>query len=65
MKSRVEVAAFINAQLDGAIEREGEAKHFHHYGRFELRALMDLIYGGEPKSDDEKIKGNKWSVPKS
>jgi hypothetical protein len=28
----------------------------HHYGRQELRELMDFIYKGEPVNDDERIK---------
>ena len=60
MKSRAEVAAFINAQLDGTLEKEGQPYSGIHYGRRDFRFLMDFIYGGEPQSDSEKINGGAW-----
>ena len=60
MKQRSGVAAFINAQIAGYSPEEGSDKAHHHYGREELRALLDYIYQSEPQSDDEKINGGPW-----
>lgn len=53
MKPRTEAVKFIKAQLDGTapdIPYSG-----WHYGKCELRQLMDFIYGGHPASDEECI----------
>lgn len=60
MKTRAEVAAFINDQLSRDIPEKGSTKTHHHYGREELRVLLDYIYQSEPQSDDEKINGGSW-----
>lgn len=52
MKTRKEAVALINKQFD---EEKLKESGCWHYGRVELRALLDLIYEGEPTSDDEKI----------
>lgn len=68
MRSREEVAAFINNLLHG----EGDTvaipdkslrnrdpgdgtKGPHHYGICEFRHLMDFLYGGPPASKSEEI----------
>lgn len=54
MKTRNEVAEFINKQLDcDEISDEAwEAKnHCVHYGRYELIELMDFIFEGKPALD--------------
>lgn len=68
IKSRKEAVEIIKVQLGGggriSNEDSGEwvtafthrAKpHCNSYGVQELRELMDLIYGGEPASHEEKI----------
>ncbi len=57
MKTREEVARFVEQQFDA---RSGyscklEKGYCHHYGRQEVRELMDFIYGGEPASGDQKV----------
>ena len=57
-ESREEAARFIEYQFD-------ESRNYHcrrpkghvHYGLQELRELMDFIYGGEPKTEEENIRG--------
>lgn len=53
MKTREEAAKFINKQLSENMTDEAwEAKdHCTHYGRYELRSLMDYIFEGKPSSD--------------
>lgn len=57
MKTRKEVAAFINKDLgvdkNRAIMKEKGGRW--HYGKVELRNLMDFIYSGTPKGKDEEI----------
>ncbi len=55
MRERKEAVALIQDQLatDG---RRYKEKTYWHYGAMELRELMDFIYGGEPKTEEEKIK---------
>lgn len=61
MRTRAEVAAFVNAQL-GALPSahhlnppRQRGKEAWHYGRVELRALVDYLYGGPPASREEEI----------
>jgi hypothetical protein len=67
MRSRAEVAKFINAQFHFiekpaspgkpyVVTKDGRhiGKHWH-YGLVELKALMDFIYGGPPASPDEEL----------
>jgi len=62
MKSRNLAVAFINNQM----LEDGMPKQIkygpHHYGRVELKALMDFIYCGEPESINETIKKDKYHV---
>lgn len=57
MKTREEVARVIDSQLAMA----GDDVMFYrknqkiHYGLQELKDLMDFIYEGAPKSEEEKI----------
>jgi hypothetical protein len=54
MKTRAEAVALINERL-GQSAPPGSEKRAHHYGKVELRELMDFIYGGPPTQDDERI----------
>lgn len=51
VKTRAEVADFLDKQE--LTERE---KPRWHYGKQELRDLLDFIYGGPPASEDEELK---------
>jgi hypothetical protein len=55
MKPRNEAVALVLEQLGRYDKKVGRK---HHYGRQELRELMDFIYGGEPQSKDEVLKDN-------
>ena len=54
MKSRAEVADFINTGECCEIA-DATNKGATHFGKVELRILMDFIYGGEPQDDNELI----------
>ena len=59
MKSREEAARFVERQFDGygGYECKLNKGGCHHYGKQEVRELMDFIYGGEPENDSQKING--------
>ena len=46
MITRQQAVRLINSHLDIGIR--AEQKEAYHYGRMELRVLLDLIYGGPP-----------------
>lgn len=53
MKAREEVVGFIHDQFRDDENPVKDGKW--HYGRVDLRALMDFIYGSEPNCEAEKI----------
>lgn len=67
MKTRKEVAALVRRQLrespdtsenycQGKTPLDARPKGSQlHYGRQELRELLDFIYGGPPENDDERV----------
>lgn len=56
-RSRTEAADFINRALAYQVDCSAQGKPSSmHIGRVELRALLDLIYGGPPADDSERIK---------
>jgi len=66
MKTRKEAADLVHQQLMGPNESDdyfnaktpldGRLKGSQwHYGKQELRELLDFIYGGPPQSDDERV----------
>lgn len=55
MRTRAEAVALIREQLHEDYDPPITEKGCWHYGRYELRKLLDFIYDGEPKSDNEKI----------
>lgn len=60
-ESRAEAVKLILKQLHDGSGRE--KAHQWHYGRQELRELMDFIYGQEPQSEAEMIpswRSRKW-----
>jgi hypothetical protein len=61
-KARREAAELANRQLQDSPNREGKTivdgrpkARANHYGKQELRELLDFIYGGPPQSDDERV----------
>ncbi len=67
MKTRAEAAALARRQLQDSPDTSGgyykgktlidgrEKGNQHHYGKQELRELLDFIYGGPPENDDERV----------
>ena len=66
MKSRKEAADLVRKQLLGPNTSDGHSKAKTpldgrmkagqwHYGKQELRELLDFIYGGPPESDEERV----------
>ena len=56
MKTREEVARFVEKQMGGRYICSRNKNYAHHYGLQELRELMDFIYGEEPQNEEQKIK---------
>lgn len=61
MKTREEVARFVEAQFDwmSGYECKLNKGGCHHYGKQEVRELMDFIYGSEPQTDEQKVNGKR------
>lgn len=55
MKTREEAVERVHEGLDHGLLLE---KATWHYGRVELRDLMDFIYGEKPQNDRQKIRGD-------
>jgi hypothetical protein len=55
VKPRNEAVRLILEQLGRYEKKVGQQ---HHYGRQELRELMDFIYEGEPQGPQEILKDN-------
>ena len=56
MKNRKEVVKFVEMQLMNNHYEPSHNKHGqHHYGRQELRDLMDFIYDSMPGSKEEEV----------
>ena len=55
MKSREEVANFLNS---GACTKKGDLRKpsAWHFGKQDMRVLMDFIYEGKPEKPEEEIK---------
>ena len=58
MKSRADVVRFMNDQLHvcGADAPLGEKGRQWHYGRQELKQLLDYLYGGPPQHPDDELR---------
>lgn len=59
LKTRTETAAKIREQLTRTTD-PNPAKSAVHYGRTDLRELLDFIYGGPPANASEEIGGDAW-----
>jgi hypothetical protein len=59
MKKREDVVIFIRGQLDspdkGSGEDGGDIYAEWHYGKIELRRLLDYLYEGAPKTEKEML----------
>ena len=53
MKTRAEVARFLEKLLDEGLPSNRKAAW--HFGKMELRDLMDFIYEGPPANDEEEV----------
>jgi hypothetical protein len=54
VKSREEVARFIECQMETAHEQTDKHRRTH-YGYQDARRLLDFIYDGEPTTDAERL----------
>lgn len=58
MKTRAEAARFAESQfIFGGAQPRPEKGGFHHYGKQDVRQLLDYIYGRPPKNDAERLSG--------
>ena len=55
MKTRSEVVQFIQNQMLESETQCTRDKSGWHYGRQELRELLDFIYEGEPLNESEQL----------
>lgn len=55
LPTREEVVKFIERQLHYSYKCPREKGIQFHYGKQELRELLDFIYGGPPATDSEKL----------
>jgi len=57
MVSREEAVSLIKDQLDNETDtyKNSSSKCAWHYGKQELRELLDLIYGGEPENEHQEL----------
>lgn len=63
-KSREEVARFVEFQFSATLDETGYVCRFNkgscfHYGRQDVRELLDFIYGGPPENEDQNVRH--WS----
>ncbi len=54
MKTREEIARFIESQMNGKSQFALKNSHWH-YGRVEVRQLMDFIFDGPPTCEKDKV----------
>jgi len=54
VKTREEIAKFMEGQFDGTIPDPCQVGGWH-YGKCELRQLMDFIFDGPPTSKAEEV----------
>ena len=73
MKTRAEIAQFMDKQLKGKVKRAPGKFAAYHYGRCELRQLLDFIFDGRPTCKEDEAfeplrlrnqKSGKWRAPK-
>lgn len=54
-RTREATVAFLKQQLEGNEELWNKKHRAFHYGKVELRELLDFIYNKEPTSQTEKL----------
>lgn len=54
--TREETVKKVHSDMEDADDAYFNLKKAVHYGYVELRSLMDFLYGGEPKTEAEKLK---------
>jgi hypothetical protein len=61
MRSREEVARYVENQFDayGGYICPLEKADCWHYGKQEVRDLLDYIYGGPPQSREQEVQGKR------
>jgi len=59
--SRETIARYIEKQFTNAYDCKLNKGQQHHYGKQELRELMDFIFEGPPRLPEEEIKGVKYA----
>ncbi len=52
-KTRAEIARFMEAQMTPKIKHT--TKHTGHYGKCDLRNLMDFLFDGPPLTEEEAV----------
>jgi hypothetical protein len=60
MADRKEVANRINDFFEKGGGFKKDDKSMWHIGLVELRQIMDLVYGGPPNNDKEKLNKPSW-----
>lgn len=55
MKTRKEVVEFIIKDINEINRKKWEKHRLHSIGVIEIRALLDYIYDGPPKSKEEML----------
>jgi hypothetical protein len=55
MKTRRQVAEFIEFQFSDEYLTPLEKGNQHHYGKQELRALLDYIFDGPPETRNDEL----------
>lgn len=57
MMTREEAARFAERQFADAYDCPLEKGRQWHYGKQDVRALLDFIYGGPPENEAQQLKG--------
>jgi hypothetical protein len=71
MITRQELVKFIQRQLDNTKVPvpDKHMRNYHdlawHYGISDLRAVLDLVYGGPPRCAEEELRKVVWTGGKS
>lgn len=52
---RATVVEFIQSGLSKGLDSDGKEICHHHFGRQELRQILDFIYQGEPTCPEEEL----------
>lgn len=64
MKTREEIARFVEKQFNIDYDCPYEKGSYSHYGRQDVRYLLDFIFEEPPKKPEEFIRGGPWQEQK-